>query len=542
MAQLQSSFVRGAAILGLAAFFSKILGALYRIPYQNITGNEGMFVYQQVYPLYSVLLILATAGFPTAISKLVSEKLAEEKEEEARQIFRIALVSLLLIGFVFFLVLFFGAGKLAEWMGNRNLLTLPIQAVSFALLLVPAASAIRGFFQGYQNMAPTALSQVVEQLIRVATILALSWYLTRTGFGFAQIGAGAVFGATTGAVGAIAVLLFFMRKNRAEEYSRNVSGGPRSKSSIRSIVVSIISISLPVCFGALVLPLFSLVDSFTIANLLVDSGLSLNQAVIAKGIFDRGQPLIQFASFFATAISLSIVPAVAEARARKQDQMAGERAQLALRLTWMLGLPASVGLAVIAEPVNVMLFKDAAGTDALSILAFVAIFTVLVHTTTGILQGLGRVYVPAVTLLIGVAVKLGFNLWLIPLLGIRGAAVATVIAFACTAALNLFALKKEWGTTVLKGLPLKTIWATAWMAAVVYLVMLGLKALLVDGDESRMAMSVIALSCVGIGGVVYLWALLRFGALTRADLEKVPKLEKKILPLLERWRLLELKE
>jgi PST family polysaccharide transporter len=542
MAKVQSSFVRGAAILGLAAFLSKLLGALYRIPYQNITGNEGMFVYQQVYPLYSVLLILATAGFPTAISKLVSEKLAEEKEQEAKQIFRIALVLLLLVGFVLFLALFFGAGKLAEWMGNRRLLTLPIQAVSFALLLVPAASAMRGFFQGHQNMAPTALSQVVEQLIRVATILASSWYLTRVGYDFARIGAGAVFGATTGAIGAIAVLMFFMRKNRAEEHRSVAPPKHVSKSSVKQVVVSIVSISLPVCFGALVLPLFSLVDSFTIANLLVDSGLSLKQAVVAKGIFDRGQPLIQFASFFAAAISLSIVPAVAEAKARKQDQVAGERARLALRLTWMLGLPASVGLAVIAEPVNVMLFEDASGSDALAILAFVAIFTTLGHTTTGILQGLGRVYVPAFTLLIGVVVKLGLNLWLIPLLGIRGAAVSTVVSFGFTAILNLLALRGELGTTSRKRLPLKTLWAAAWMAAAVYVVMLGLKAILVDSVELRMAMTMIALSCVGIGGIVYLWALLRFGALTRADLEKVPKLKKKILPLLERWRLLELKE
>jgi PST family polysaccharide transporter len=272
--------------------------------------------------------------------------------------------------------------------------------------------------------------------------------------------------------------------------------------------------------------------------LLVASGWGLKEAVVAKGVFDRGQPLIQFASFFSTAISLSIVPAIAEAKAKSEDGTAKERALLALRLTWMLGLPASVGLAVIALPANVMLFKDASGSDTLAILAFAAFFSTLGHASTGILQGLSRVYLPALTLIAGVIVKLSLNLLLVPLWDIRGAAVSTVIAYGCATLLNLLALKRELDLPLKSETALKTVWAVLWMAAAVFGTMMGIRTLIVDWVDYRTTMMVTSLVSVFVGAVTYFWALFRFGVLTRTDLEKVPKLKKRLLPILDKWRLL----
>ena len=120
------SFVKGAAILGAAAFISKLLGVFYRIPYQNMTGDEGLYIYQQVYPLYSTLLVLATAGFPIAVSKLVSERLALGDTYGAKRVFRLSSTVLTATGVFFFCILFFGAEIIAEWMGNPDMLTLPI--------------------------------------------------------------------------------------------------------------------------------------------------------------------------------------------------------------------------------------------------------------------------------------------------------------------------------------------------------------------------------------------------------------------------------
>lgn len=272
MEQGKQSFMKGAAILAVAAFITKLLGAIYKIPYQNITGNEGMFVYQQVYPLYSTLLTVATAGFPIAVSKLVSERLAWGDEEGAQRIFRVTSVILSLSGLVMFFLLYGGAPVVAGWMGSRELLTLPIQAVSTALLVVPIMSVIRGYFQGRHNMTPTAVSQVVEQGVRVVTILTLAWWFTAEGYGVVFAGTGAVFGAFTGAVAGLLVLLFYWHRSRKRMDKIPSSHSSVSRESPRNLVRRLVVLSIPISLGALVLPLFSLADSFTVANLLKAGG------------------------------------------------------------------------------------------------------------------------------------------------------------------------------------------------------------------------------------------------------------------------------
>lgn len=534
MSGLQQSFVRGAAILGVAAFITKVLGAVYRIPYQNITGNEGMYVYQQVYPLYSTLIILATAGFPLAISKLVSEHLARGNINEAARVFRLASLLLIVTGFFLFVLLFFGAGTIAEWMGNRERLTMPIQAVSTALLIVPLLSAMRGYFQGYQDMVPTAVSQVLEQFFRVLTILFAAWYAMEMGLGVIYAGTGAMFGAAIGGLVALIAMFIYFRKYQLPIWGRNKQ--QTTSESAKQLIINIWALSIPISIGSLVLPLYALVDSFTVGNLLVQSGWSMIDAIEGKGIYDRGQPLIQFASFFATAISLSIVPAIAEAVAKKKIDEVEEKAHMALKMTWLFGLPASVGLFIIAESANVMLFEDAAGSDVLSILAWTSIFSTLCMTSTGILQGLGKVIRPAVHLIIGACLKWIFNLWLIPWIGLKGAAWATVAAFASATLLNLWVLRKEFPSVFSHFNWWKSLLSVLVMGGAVWVVSFMLSPV-TEWMQDRMAHAIIALTSVIVGVFVYLWAMFRFGVLQVEELEKVPKLKRKLEPILKKLHL-----
>lgn len=535
--QKKQSFVKGAAILGLAALVTKLLGAVYRIPYQNITGNEGMFVYQQVYPLYSTLLTLATAGFPIAVSKMVSERLVRGDSAGARRLFGTAATLLTITGALFFILLFVGAPWIAGWMGSREMLTLPIRAVSFALLIVPLTSTIRGYFQGYQNMVPTAVSQVVEQGVRVVTILVAAWWLMSTGAGVVMAGSGAVFGAFTGAVAALITLLFFWRRTQWE------SEGPKrppvgTRESVGQMMRQLLALAIPICFGSLVLPLFALVDSFTVANVLEWSGWGELAAIQEKGIYDRSQPLIQFASFFASAVSLSIVPAIAEARAQGDHQSIVDRSRQALRMTLLLGLPASVGLAIVAVPTNVMLFKDASGSSAMAIFAFTAVFSTMGMTSSGILQGLGSVMLPARNLLLGALIKLGLNLFLIPLWDIRGAALATVIGYGIATLLNLLALKSQIpGLRQASRSRVALFTAILSMGAAAYGTVWLLTQVTAGMDSLRLAMTVTALGAVMVGAGIYAFTLFRLGVLTRADLESVPKM-RKLVPIMESLHLI----
>ncbi len=538
MEQGKQSFMKGAAILAVAAFITKLLGAIYKIPYQNITGNEGMFVYQQVYPLYSTLLTVATAGFPIAVSKLVSERLAWGDEEGAQRIFRVTSVILSLSGLVMFFLLYGGAPVVAGWMGSRELLTLPIQAVSTALLVVPIMSVIRGYFQGRHNMTPTAVSQVVEHGVRVVTILTLAWWFTAEGYGVVFAGTGAVFGAFTGAVAGLLVLLFYWHRSRKRMDKIPSSQSSVSRESPRNLVRRLVVLSIPISLGALVLPLFSLADSFTVANLLEAGGWSSTQAVEWKGIYDRGQPLIQFASFFATALSLSIVPVIAEAHTLRNKRKIADRSALALRLTLLMGLPASLGLALVAYPTNVMLYKDGAGSEALAILAMTTLFSTLTMTSAGILQGMDRVGLPACHLGIGIGVKLVGNALLIPALDIRGAALATVLGYASAALLNLWAIRRRVGFLFRLGSAKVPLLLTMLvMGIVVWGVVAGIE-WLTAGWNPRLSMTVTALAGVLTGAAVYGVALPGLGVVRRQDLERVPKVGGKLIPWMERFHLL----
>lgn len=536
--------LKGTAILAIAALLSKMLGVVYRIPYQNITGDLGLYVYQQVYPLYSLLLILATAGFPIAVSKLIAERVALGDHSGAKRVFKVSVTVLSLTGVVFFLLLYITAPMIAHFMEDERLI-LPIRSVSFALLIVPVMASIRGYFQGHQNMMPTAVSQVVEQIVRVITILVLSYWFIHNQYDEYYAGAGAVFGAFTGAVAALLVLVLFWKRGQGKgaiQVQEQQVATPNQRFEQESawvLMKKIMYLAIPICLGAMVLPLFQLVDALSFVKVLINSGWEAEASRQLKGIFDRGQPLVQFAAFFATSLSLALVPSISEAYAKKDFGLIAARSEIAMRLTLFIGLGASFGLAVLAGPVNIMLYKTDEGTSALAILAFTTVFSTLGISSGAILQGLGQVILPARNLFIGVIIKTLLNLLLIPIWGIQGAALSTVAAYAVATALNLIALYRLTGLQIsFKTFFAKPFFAVMAMSAFVWLTMKGLLVGLGDviGSE-RFLYSFVALNSVLVGVLVFGLALLRFGAVTKAELSTIPKVNK-LIPILEKLKLL----
>ena len=193
-----AKLLRGAALLGAAAILSKLLGTLQKIPLQNVAGDTAFGIYNAVYPLYILILFAATAGFPVAVSKFVAEQAIDGDHQGAKRIVRVSSAILMSSGLVLFVLLYFGASEIASWIGISQT-ERAIRSVSFALLLSPMLAVLRGYFQGYQNMVPTAVSQVIEQLIRVITMVALLLYMVALAYDEEWIAAGATFGSVTGA-------------------------------------------------------------------------------------------------------------------------------------------------------------------------------------------------------------------------------------------------------------------------------------------------------------------------------------------------------
>jgi PST family polysaccharide transporter len=290
--------------------------------------------------------------------------------------------------------------------------------------------------------------------------------------------------------------------------------------------------------GALVLPLIPLVDSMTVVNLLQWSHTPEDVAKLLKGAYDRGQPLIQFGTFFATSLSLALVPAISEAVTKKQMQVIANRTEVAIRLTLLLGLPASFGLALLVEPINIMLYGDTSGTEALAIQSFTILFATLSIATSGILQGLGEVTLPARHLLIGVVVKLVLNLALIPLWGISGAAMSTVLAYVVAMALNMMAIRRhikmKWNLNRFLVKPTIAVLAMSVLVMVVEWVTTHVLGGFIHLD--RMLYTLVGLAAVMTGGVVYLVALLLTGGISVDDLRMMPK-GKKLLSFFTKVKL-----
>jgi O-antigen/teichoic acid export membrane protein len=525
-----SSLLSGAATLGAAAIVSKLLGTLQKIPLQNIGGDEVFGIYNAVYPLYILVLYLATAGFPVAVSTFVAERIAKGEHDEADRILRLAMGLMAGLGLIAFVFLFFGADQIARWADNAHI-GLAIRSVSFAFLFVPVMAALRGYYQGQQYMLPTGVSQVGEQMVRVMTMVILLIWFTQHGYSEDWIAAGATFGSVTGAIAGLAIMVYFHWRNRVhDKQARDERRKKRDTESNAMLLKRLVLFALPVCLGAIAVPVLNIVDTFTVPRLLKQMGMSETAAMGQFGIYSRGLPLVQLVSMLFSSIAVALVPAFSEAKALGQRSILQARAERVLRFTWLIGLAASVGLALTALPVNVMLYTDRAGTSTMALLAFTAVGSVINVVTASMLQGLGQVNRPAFHLLLAAAIKCVLNAIWVPLWGIRGAAAAAVVAFMVAAVLNVIALAKAVSIHIRwKDYIVRPVVPLGAMSLYLLLVAHGLEALLTDsfGTLNRAVYTALGLVSVAGGGLIYMLTILRFGGITREEMHMFSRLARK---------------
>ncbi|MGG1514633.1 polysaccharide biosynthesis protein [Paenibacillus oryzisoli] len=543
----RSKLVQGAMLLGLAAVISKLLGTLQKIPLQNVAGDAVFGIYNAVYPLYILILFAATAGFPVAVSKFVAEQVRLGAHREARRIVYVSGAVLMCAGVLLFLALYFGAEQIAVWIGIGQTAS-AIRSVSFALLVSPVLAVLRGYFQGYQNMLPTAVSQVAEQSIRVITMVALLLYMTALAYDDARIAAGATFGSVMGAVAGLIVMAVFWRRAMREgqepgspaqkEQWRKGQSSPSANTSAWQWAKRIALYAIPVCLGAIVVPLLNLVDTFTLPRLLEASLGSEGEAMRAYGLYNRGLPLVQLVVMVASSMSAALVPAIADAKASGRDDRVRSRAEMAVRVAWLVGLGASFGLAFAAVPINIMLYRTQEASWTMAVLAFTALFSTLNAVSASVLQGVGALRTPTLALLVAIALKALGNVLLLPRWGIDGAALSAVVAYAAAAGLNLVQLRRCTGVRfALRPYAVSPALGVGLMGGcLAALQLLAMPAAAAWHVPLRWSASAIALISVAGGAAVYGLALLRSGSVSRAELQETPELARKLAPLLNKLK------
>ncbi|MFX3673695.1 MAG: oligosaccharide flippase family protein [Paenisporosarcina sp.] len=418
-------FMQGAVLLTIAAFVVKILSAVYRIPFQNIVGDQGFYIYQQVYPFIGVLTVWTSYGFAVAISKLLADKHGQENQDKRRTILLVSFVYVSIISIISFLILFLGAETLAGWMGDEKLAQL-LKTGSFVVLLMPLLALLKGSFQAEGRMEPIAYGQVVEQTVRVGVILIGTYFVVKSGASLYTVGSTALFGAIVGEIAGVILLLLFLQP-KIQLKKKLI---PKAFLSIKSILKDLTIISLSVSISSLILLFFQLVDSFTIFKLLTENGLHRIEAMETKGIYDRGLPLVQMGILLASTLSLSIVPLIAHTTQKKSGRNANPYAQLTFRIAFLFGVAATLGLILVLPAANEMLFETRDLSTTLMVFCVQIFWLSLILTMTSILQGYGKVIIPAFILAFGLTLKGLFNLLLLPKFGIMGAAIAGNIGLA----------------------------------------------------------------------------------------------------------------
>ena len=509
------SMIGGMTVLGIAGIVCKLIGVLFTIPLTHLIGADGLGVYQAVYPTYNLLLTISSAGLPVAVSRLVSHYLALKDPRNAKHVFRTALLLMAVIGCFLSLMMFLFSGFLAGRVDQAEA-RMGFQMISPCVALVCLLSAFRGFMQGQQNMVPTAISQIVEQIGKVCIALPLA------ALGMKQ---GVVYGASYTLLGITIVegiallymLLVYLKKQPAFDQLPQQSGmTPLSSGKCAS---QLLHISIPITIGACIVPLASFVDSAMLVNRMLVSGLSLSQARPLYGLFaGLVIRLINIPTALALSISMSLVPAISSAYAVNDREGVIHQCDLGLRFAFLIGFPCSIGMSMLSREIVLFFYQGAltaaevqVTSELLSVSSLTVVLFTVVQATSAILQGLQYQRIPMYTLILGVVCKIALNYFLVAIPGfhIHGGPVASLVCYTVSMVPNLFfvirktGMRFSWQKWILRpGL------AAGCMGRVVYI----MKSLL---PVHR----VITILEIAAGIAVYLAVALACHALTKEDLK-----------------------
>ncbi len=539
MSATSTTFVKGAAVLAVTGLAARGIGAIFRIVLAAILGDEGIGLFMYAYPIYSTLLVLSTAGIPVALSKIMAEKIALHDYRESLRVFKVAFFILTLTGLTITIILMAGAELFAEHIVRDLQAVYPLLAISPAIFFVTIMAALRGFFQGQQNMVPTAASQMLEQLVRVVFSIALVLLLLPVGLEYAAAGASS--GAAAGGLaGFILLAALYQGRKRA---LNNLADQQESHApdTVRNIISRLFRLAVPVTIGGLVIPLISLIDLAVVPRQLQAAGFDLETGRALYGqLTGMAGPVVYFPNVVALALSISLVPAISEAFTLGDDLQIRHRSAIAVKLTVLFSMPAAAGLFLLAEPVTVLLYNNAQAGYSLAYMSWSVIPLCLYVSSTGILQGLGKPILPALNMFYGGIVKtvLAWFLTAIPALNVGGAALATVIGLAVAAVLNLLHVARytgwrgNWREQVL--LPGAAVLVMSGFVVLVYNI---IERLAEPHLSPGMLNGLATFGAIALGIVIYGVFLLVSGSMSREELQMMPLLGRPLAGFAERFRL-----
>ncbi len=548
----KQTFLHGAALLAIATAIVKLIGAFYKIPLKAIIDDEGYGYFSTAYDIYSVLLLISTAGLPVAMSRMISNASTLGKYNQVRRIYKTSQIIFIALGLASSLLMVLGSGWLANVLEQPGAQT-AILCLGPCAFLMGLISTYRGFFQGQENMRPTSNSQVLEAVFKLVVGLAAAYFIMKTTQSLAYAAGGAILGVTVSCL----ISAIYLRSKFCQAY-KEMPTTAEKPDGYKATAKQLLTIAVPITIGAAGLQLLTVAESGLYMNRLVHL-LETNQyaqalaaelkgeilaadplataaeipyrmAASFKGIYNFAQTIFNMPCAFIVPISVSVIPAITSHLTLNKDQQVRETEESAARITGLISLPCSVGLAVLARPVMAMLGGytglklDLAESLMMTLAACIFLYAIIQYTNS-LMQAHGYAHVPVVNMLLVGVVKLAAVYILVgnPNIGILGAPIGAVLSYGAIAALNLIAIAKivPQKPALLKNL-LRPLLPALIMGAVVFGSYRGLVYLL-GAEGSRLLLCGIP---VAVGVAVYFVLAVALKSITAADCHLLPKGEK----------------
>ncbi len=433
------SFFGGVAVLFIGGMLAKILGAIFRVPLTWVLGAEGLGLYQLVFPVFSLLIVLASSGMPTSISKMVAERLSRGDNSSVKSVLKVSLITMSVVGAIFGILLAALSGVLSNLQGNEQSLLLYL-GIAPAVLFVCILSVFRGYFQGFSNMVPTAVSQIVEQAGKLVFGLLGAYIGVQYGVVFGAFGA--VLGVTISEILAVIVLCIIYLKNR-KTAPNSAQSGVHSTSNM-AIFRELLRTSLPIVLASITLPLIVMLDSFLVVNLLGRAGFSSVEATERWGLFSGVvNSLINMPIALCLAVAISIVPAVAALKDRR-----GAKAKInqAITICILICLPIMCVFLLYPENLVHLVYGDTLGgaemirlsATLLTLSSPIVVLGSVLQVQNSSLQGLGYGRITMINMLLSGAVKIAITWFTVqnPEINIFGCALSNLVFYAMAVLLN----------------------------------------------------------------------------------------------------------
>lgn len=516
---VKRKLISGAAVLAVGSIIAKLLGAFYRIPLTNILGAEGMGMYQLVFPVYALFMTLSTAGIPTALSRIVAEKRA--LGEPVKKYLFSAMLLLATLGTMFAFLTFGLAKYLSRWQGNPQTYG-GFMIIAPSIILVGLIAGFRGWFQGEMYMLPTAISNIIEQIVKLAVGIGLSVALMPKGLIYAVNGA--LLGVTVSEMCAlIYMFVVYLLRGKKEK-----GGSVRIN---RDEARDMFRVVFNIAFVAVLMPLSNFFDSIILVNMLKLGGAEAAVATAQYGLFSGPvNSLINMPIVVIMSLAVAVVPSVSVSRVKRDIDSIMLKSRLSIKFSYLIGVPFAFFFAVFAKQILRVVYPSLSAENiviATNLLRITCANVVLLSSMqiyVSLLQALDKGKYAVLSLVCAIMLKIVLSLTLTRYIGILGAGIAS-LAMAATAfaGVNYFYFK-------ICGLHLEKNVGLNLLAGVI-MALFGIGLTLLSNDILSLAIGFI------VCATVYVWLAFLFNLIEKEDIPYLPakRLMMKLHRLIRFW-------